>query len=372
MAFLKLILYRTQEVVRTDEKVKEPLEESKQEVEHPTEAPKEEGKEVEIDISDLPGNENLSAFQIAERKKRTIFVGNIPLDLPAKKLWHIFKNWGKVEKIWFRSIPPSTMITDRRNVVKGKMIGNQKNNKNAYILFESVSSVEEAVKLNNYAIHNSDFTDVFHLRVDRDEKKEDDFKTTIFVGNLPFVINEEELRAHFSGIGEIQNIRIIRDNKTLIGWGIAFIQFATKEEAVSAVKTWATNKKYGKFKGRELRVKKAVPMDRREKKQDRKRDRKQKRKEKMEMDVGEVDQFLKNQGKRTTTRIHNDIKMKKQKRNRMIQEMIEKGGKSKIREGSRKYLTNTIDWKQKAMEKRERRKKLNTENMKKTMKKSDM
>lgn len=97
------------------------------------------------------------------------------------------------------------------------MIGTQKNNKNAYILYESESSIEEAVKLNNYAIHNSDFTEVFHLRVDRDEKKEDDFKTTIFVGNLPFVINEEDLRTHFSDLGEIKNIRIIRDSKTLIG-----------------------------------------------------------------------------------------------------------------------------------------------------------
>ena len=130
-----------------------------------------------------------------------------------------------------------TLITDRRNIVKGKMIGDQKNNKNAYILYESASSVEEAVKLNNYAIHNSDFTEVFHLRVDRDEKKEDDFNTTIFVGNLPFVVNEEDLRTHFSALGEIQNIRIIRDSRTLIGCGIAFIQFATKEEAIAAVKT---------------------------------------------------------------------------------------------------------------------------------------
>lgn len=137
------------------------------------------------------------------------------------------------------------------------------------------------------------------------------------------------------------------------------------------MKTCASNKKYGKFKGRELRVKKAVPMDRREKKQDRKRDKKQKRKQ-QELDVGEVDQFLKNQDKRTTTRIHNDIKMKKHKRSRMMQEMIQKGGKSKIREGSRRYITNKIDWKEKAKHKREHRRKMNTENMKKTMKKSDM
>lgn len=218
----------------------------------------------ELDIENLPGNEDLSAVQIAERKKRTVFVGNIPVDLAPKKLWYVFKNCGKIEKIWFRSIAPSTMITGRRNVVKGKMIGNQKNNKNAYILFVDPSSVEEALKLNNHPIHNSDFSEVFHLRVDRDEKKAEDFNSTIFVGNLPFIINEEDLRTHFSRIrvkndsdkdntesnandesggskptytvlGNIVNIRIIRDKRTLIGCGVAFVQFETKEDAINAV-----------------------------------------------------------------------------------------------------------------------------------------
>ena len=183
-------------------------------------------------IETLFKNENLSAFQLEERKKRTIFVGNIPIDLPAKKVWHVFKNCGKVEKIWFRSIPPSSMITDRRNIVKGKLIGNQKNNKNAYILFEDESSIDAALKLNGFLIQEEP---PFHLRVDRDVKKEDDYESTLFIGNLPFIINEEELRAHFESLGKIKNIRIVRDPRTLIGVGIAFIQMENKEEIIKAV-----------------------------------------------------------------------------------------------------------------------------------------
>ena len=44
-------------------------------------------------------------------------------------------------------------------------------------------------------------------------------------------------------------------------------------------------------------------------------------------------------------RIYNDVKFKKDKRNKMMKEMINKGGKSKIRENSRKYTTTKTDFK---------------------------
>lgn len=94
------------------------------------------------------------------------------------------------------------------------MIGTQKNNKNAYILFKETSSIKEAEKLNGYAVHNSDFTQTFHLRVDSDEKKDNDFTHSIFIGNLPFIVNEEDIRMQFERLGKIVNIRVVRDNKT--------------------------------------------------------------------------------------------------------------------------------------------------------------
>ena len=48
---------------------------------------------------------HLSAFQLKERKERTVFVGNINLDCTLKQLKKYFKsNAGPVEKVWFRSI----------------------------------------------------------------------------------------------------------------------------------------------------------------------------------------------------------------------------------------------------------------------------
>ena len=46
----------------------------------------------------------LSDAEYKERKKRTIFVGNVPVSTTAKQLQKVFRECGKIEKIWFRSV----------------------------------------------------------------------------------------------------------------------------------------------------------------------------------------------------------------------------------------------------------------------------
>jgi RNA recognition motif-containing protein len=82
----------------------------------------------------------------------------------------------------------------------------------------------------------------------------EDFDTTLFVGNLPFIVNEEELRTYFEPIGGITNIRILRDKETLLGLGVAFIQFDQKPKVKQAIQEF----KEKKFKGRILRLKVAI------------------------------------------------------------------------------------------------------------------
>jgi nucleolar protein 12 len=106
-----------------------------------------------------------------------------------------------------------------------------------------------------------------HIRVDLDGKQENDFDTSIFIGNLPWVINEEDLRTHFAEAGKILNVRIIRDKDTFIGKGIAYIQFSSPDEMKKALES----KNGSTFKGREIRVKRATPSERREKKVNKKR-----------------------------------------------------------------------------------------------------
>lgn len=89
-----------------------------------------------------------------------------------------------------------------------------------------------------------------------------DVKTSIFIGNLSYKVKEEELRKHFSQCGEIARVRIIRDPVTFKGKGFGYIKFATQQGYLEGLKM---NK--SEFLGRELRVSKAVDMEKKKKKQ---------------------------------------------------------------------------------------------------------
>ena len=56
-----------------------------------------------------------------------------------------------------------------------------------------------------------------------------EFKFTIFIGNLPFDTKDEHLNKLFSPCGLIKYVRIIRDPKTHLGKGIAYVCFTDKE-----------------------------------------------------------------------------------------------------------------------------------------------
>ena len=56
-----------------------------------------------------------------------------------------------------------------------------------------------------------------------------DFEKTIFVGNLPFEVKEEELRQFCSKVGVVENVRVIRNQFTHKGIGIAYVMFEDAE-----------------------------------------------------------------------------------------------------------------------------------------------
>ena len=92
-----------------------------------------------------------------------------------------------------------------------------------------------------------------------------DYTKTIFIGNLPFTVTEEEIRSLFNECGAIENIRVIRDPKTHIGKGIGYVTFKEEQAFKKALTKNGTT-----FKERELRIKKAVPAERLEKKKQKK------------------------------------------------------------------------------------------------------
>jgi len=77
----------------------------------------------------------------------------------------------------------------------------------------------------------------------------------IYVGNLPWEIQEEELRKSFEEFGQVASATIIKDKFTNKPRGFGFVEMPEKEEALAAIK--ALNGK--ELKGRPMKVTEAKP-----------------------------------------------------------------------------------------------------------------
>lgn len=81
----------------------------------------------------------------------------------------------------------------------------------------------------------------------------------LFVGNLSYQTDENELTELFSQFGSVENTQIMRDMATGRARGFAFVEMATDEEAEAA----ATGLNNTQFGGRTIAVNEARPREQR-------------------------------------------------------------------------------------------------------------
>src|SRR3974377_1176958 len=75
----------------------------------------------------------------------------------------------------------------------------------------------------------------------------------LFVGNLPYDATEDEIRQHFSAVGNLSYVSIPLDRETGRKRGFAFVEFADGEQAQAAIRQFNNQP----FKGRALAVNEA-------------------------------------------------------------------------------------------------------------------
>lgn len=76
----------------------------------------------------------------------------------------------------------------------------------------------------------------------------------IYVGNLPYRVNEYDLKKYFSKYGQVIDARVVKHSKTNRSKGYAFLTFASAKEAKRALSV------HGKdMKGRSMVVRIAKP-----------------------------------------------------------------------------------------------------------------
>lgn len=79
--------------------------------------------------------------------------------------------------------------------------------------------------------------------------------TSIYVGNLPYQITEDELSAAFAPYGEVSSAKIIMDRDTGRSKGFGFVEMPDKAAAEEAIEAMNGQQ----LQGRDLRVNEARP-----------------------------------------------------------------------------------------------------------------
>ena len=192
----------------------------------------------------------------------TVFVGNLPVTIKTKKLRAAFAPFGAVASVRLRSVPVNQegKMPKAGKVITGALVAERKST-NAYVVFKDEASVAKAV-----AAMNMKPIEGRHARVDAaaapssraNEAKAKalsadlppgvgitnggevayDHARALFLGNLAYNVDEEEVIAFFHQskeypelAGSVEAVRVVRDRATNLGKGIAFVLFRKTGDA---------------------------------------------------------------------------------------------------------------------------------------------
>ncbi|XP_027386542.1 RNA-binding protein 34 [Bos indicus x Bos taurus] len=209
-------------------------------------------KELLDDVEETVVNQRkkIQINQEEERLKneRTVFVGNLPVTCNKKKLKSFFKEYGQIESVRFRSlIPAEGTLSKKLAAIKRKIHPDQKNI-NAYVVFKDESAATKALERNG-----AQFAEGFRVRVDLATETSSRDKRSVFVGNLPYKVEESAVEKHFLACGNVVAVRIVRDQVTGVGRGFGYVLFENTDAVHLALKL-----NNSELMGRKLRVMRSV------------------------------------------------------------------------------------------------------------------
>ncbi|XP_014209082.1 nucleolar protein 12 isoform X1 [Copidosoma floridanum] len=187
----------------------------------------------------------LSPEEKAELDKRTVFVGNVPKDVQQKTIEKLFKKFGAIENMRIRGAVPEDPKMSFKAATITKKIHPKVQSVYAYIVFKDAESAEKAVAVNGHVL------DGHTLRVDvvANKDKAHDEKKAVFIGNLPFEITEDQVRAHFTSCGNMKSVHIMKHRDTGLSRGVGYINFIEEDSVALALELNGT-----KLGSREIRV----------------------------------------------------------------------------------------------------------------------
>lgn len=168
-------------------------------------------------------------------REHAIFIGNLPKEAKHGMMKTLFKPYGQVLTIRFRTFDGVPLL-NKKDRKEAKSL-------NCYIRFETKQEAEAACAMNGQMVAGN------RIRVMMQTRKQVGHHTsTVFIGNISRKTTDNDLYDFFSRVGEIEYVRQIADR------GIGYVCF---KKGVSIAKALKMNQEL--LNGRPLRIQKVDP-----------------------------------------------------------------------------------------------------------------
>ncbi|XP_042879089.1 RNA-binding protein 34-like [Penaeus japonicus] len=174
----------------------------------------------------------------------SVFVGNIDLKAKRKDLLKFFKPYGEVDGVRICSLDKAHPLDRKKAASFKESFQLPQSSPCAYVRFKNTESVTTALDANDKIFRGNRIL-VFSACGNRIIS----FKSSVFVGNVPYDANEEEIEEVFQKCGAIESVRIFRDSDPDAERTIAYVNFKTPEAIPLAIR-----KNNAKLRGQRLRV----------------------------------------------------------------------------------------------------------------------
>ncbi|NWW56839.1 RBM34 protein, partial [Ifrita kowaldi] len=164
--------------------------------------------------------------------RRTVFVGNLPVTCTVQVLKSLFKKYGQIQSIRFRSLHQQDLSSNVSLSCSRHKVHPNAKFINAYVVFKEECDAQKALKENGTEIASG-----FHIRVDTASKTSShDNKRSVFLGNLSYDIRDDAVREHFHVCGDVVGVRVVRDRRTGLGKGFGYVLFENTDAVHLALK----------------------------------------------------------------------------------------------------------------------------------------
>jgi len=125
-----------------------------------------------------------SSADYIEKESRTIFIGNVSVNVKMSAIKNAFKQFGDIESTRLRSVAVKNLDVPKRVSIMKKDFHPQRDTANIYVRFKTVEQAQSALSLNATQLEGHTIRVDMALNTGHKQNK----KKGIFIGNLPYSV----------------------------------------------------------------------------------------------------------------------------------------------------------------------------------------